>query len=94
MLKHPSRITIPILQCYYFVKLYVYEICRDLENPMSSEKFMKIMDQYPQYILQYYQSNQVEIEKYIVENFWEEDVERWLVAIRNRSPSNRLTTFF
>lgn len=57
---------------------------------MTSEKFAKIMDQYPQYVLQYYKSNEEDIEKYIVENFWEEDVERWLVAIRNRSPKENL----
>lgn len=59
-------------------------------QPMTAEKVMGIMEQYPEFVKQYYDENQEEVEEYIVENFWEEDVDRWLTKIRNRSPKENL----
>ncbi|XP_077970700.1 protein-glutamine gamma-glutamyltransferase E-like [Styela clava] len=60
------------------------------KKPMTAEKVLGIMEEYPQYVQQYYKQNEDEIEEYIVENFWEEDVARWLNKIRNRSPKENL----
>nr|XP_039255982.1 protein-glutamine gamma-glutamyltransferase E-like [Styela clava] len=60
------------------------------DRTVDPDELMRLMNNNPNVVIQYYNSNRDFIEKYIVDHFWEEDVERWLIGIRERSPAENL----